>query len=196
MSSPSAALTSRQAVEDAMAQPPEQPALDDQHRLLDLRLVARLPRPRRQDGGPVMRRHLGVGAVHLRVVEAGLDDGGLGVVRHDQLGHAADRFERAHMGVDPVGQRLRPARVREGEARRAQHGDENLRLAHFAGQPVDHDRHAVAGVIDEQPLARGVASAASSATASSQSRGKARKSASSCNRRDWRRCTRPRRSAG
>ena len=57
------------------------------------------------------------------------------------------------MGVDPVGQRLRPARVRKSEARRAEHGDEDLRLAHFAGQPVDDDRHAVAGVIDEQPLA-------------------------------------------
>ena len=43
------------------------------------------PRPRRQDRGAVMRRHLGVGAVDLRFVEAGLDDRDLGVVRHEQL---------------------------------------------------------------------------------------------------------------
>ena len=35
-----------------------------------------------------------------------------------------------------------------------EHGDEDLRHADFAGQPVDDHRHAVAGVIDEQPFAR------------------------------------------
>ena len=64
-----------------------------------------------------MGGHLGVGAVDLRVVEAGLDDGCLGVVGHNEFGHAADRLEGAHMGVNPVGQRLRPGRLGEGEAR-------------------------------------------------------------------------------
>ena len=103
-----------------------------------------------------MGRHLGIGSVDLRVVEAGLDDGGLGVVRHDQFGNPADRLEGPHVGVDPVGQRLRPGRLGEGEARGPQHGDEDLRHADFAGEPIDDDRHAVAGVIDEQPLAGGV----------------------------------------
>ena len=137
-------------------QPAEQPSLDDQHRLLDFRLVAGLSRPRRQNGGSVMRRHLGVGPIDFRIVEAGLDDGGLGVVRHDELGNAADRLEGAHVSVDPVGQRLRPVRLGEGEARRAQYRDEDLRHADFAGEPVDDDRDAVAGIIDEQPLAGGV----------------------------------------
>ena len=137
-------------------QPAEQPALDDQDGLLDLRLVARLPGPRRQDGGSVMGRHLGVGPVDFRIVEAGLDDGGPGVVRHDEFWNAADRLEGAHMGVDPVGQRLRPGRLGEGEARCPQHGDEDLRHADFAGEPIDDDRNAVARVIDEQPLAGGV----------------------------------------
>ena len=103
-----------------------------------------------------MRRHLGVGPIDLRLVEAGLDDGGLGVVRHDEFGDAADRLEGANVGVDPVRQRLRPARLGEGEARRPQNGDENLRHADFAGQPVDDHGDAVARVIDEQPLAGGV----------------------------------------
>ena len=137
-------------------QPAEQPSLDDQDGLLDFRLVTRLSRPRRQDGGSVMGRHLGIRSVDLGVVEAGLDDGGLGVVRHDELGNAADRLEGAHVGVDPVGERLRPGRLGEGEARGAQHGDEDLRHADFAGEPIDDDRHAVAGVIDEQPFAGGV----------------------------------------
>lgn len=103
-----------------------------------------------------MRRHVRVGAVDLRVVEAGFDDGGFGVVRHDKLRDAADRLERADVGVDPVGKRLRPARLGEGEARRPQHGDENLRHADLAGKPTNDDRNAVASVIDEQPLAGGM----------------------------------------
>src|SRR6202041_2688363 len=139
-----------EAGERPAPEPAEQPSLDDQDGLLDFRLVARLPRPRWQDGGSVIGRHLGVGAVDLRVVAAGLDDGGLGVVWHDEFGNAADRLEGAHVGVDPVGQRLRPGRLGEGEARRAQYRDKDLRHADFAGKPIDDDRDAVAGIIDEQ----------------------------------------------
>ena len=105
-----------EAMKDPAPEPAQKPTLDDQDGLLDLRLVAGLPRPRRQDGGPVMGGHLGVGAVDLRVVEAGPDDGGLRIVRHDEFRYAADRLEGADMGVDPVGQRLRPGRLGEGEA--------------------------------------------------------------------------------
>ena len=75
-----------------------------------------------------MGRHLGVGAIDLRLVEAGLDHGDLGVVRHQQLRHAADRLEGAGVGADPVGERLGPARLGIGEVGGAQDGDENLRL--------------------------------------------------------------------
>jgi hypothetical protein len=146
----------RQTVKNSMAQPPEKPSLDNEHRLLDLGLVPRPPRPGRQDGGVVMRRHLGVGPVDLRIVPTGLDDGCLRVVRYQQLRNPADDRQRAYMGVDPSGQRLRPARVRKSEARRAENGDKYLCQPDFPGQPVDHHRHAVARVIDEQPLARRV----------------------------------------
>src|SRR6185437_15903666 len=114
-----------------MAQPPEKPSLDNEHGLLDLRLVARASRPRWQDGSTVMRRHLGIGAVDLGVVKTGLDDGGLGIIRYQQMRNTADRLQGADMGVDPVGERLRPVRMRKSEARRAEHGDEDLRLADF-----------------------------------------------------------------
>jgi hypothetical protein len=54
------------------------------------------------------------------------------------------------------GQRLRPGRLGEGEARGPQYRDEDLRHADFAGEPIDDDGNAVAGVIDEQPLASGM----------------------------------------
>ena len=139
-----------------MAQAAEQPSLDDQHRDFDLRLVARPARPCRQDRGIVMGRHLGVGPIDLRLVEAGLDDGDLGVVRHQQFGHAAERCEGSGMGADPVGQCLGPARLGIGEVGGAHDGDENLRRTDLAGQPVDDHRHRVAGVIDKQLVAADV----------------------------------------
>ena len=44
-----------------------------------------------------------------------------------------------------------------GEARCTQHRNKDLRVAELAGEPVDNHRHAVAGIIDEQLLARRVA---------------------------------------
>ena len=143
----------RQAVKGSVAKPPEKPSLNDEHRLLNFCFIPRTPRSRWQNGGVVMRRHLGVGSIDLRIVETSLDDGRLGIIRHVQMRNAADCREGMDMGVDPVGQRLRPARMRKSEARRAEHGDEDLRLADFAGQPVDDDRNPIAGIIDEQPLA-------------------------------------------
>lgn len=57
-----------------------------------------------------MRSHLGIGSVDLRIIETGLDDGRLRIVRHKKLGNAAERLEGAHMRVDPIKQRLRPSR--------------------------------------------------------------------------------------
>ena len=97
-----------------------------------------------------MRGHLRIGAIDLRVVEARLDDCDFGVVRHQERRDAADRREGANMGADPVGEPLRPRRLRVGEARGAEHGDEDLRRPPLASEAVDHHRHAVARVVDEQ----------------------------------------------
>jgi hypothetical protein len=53
------------------------------------------------------------------------------------------------MGLDPIGEPLRPACPGEREARRAENGDEDLRHAHFAGQAVNN-RDAVTRIIDEE----------------------------------------------
>jgi hypothetical protein len=60
------------------------------------------------------------------------------------------------MGADPVRQPLRPGRLGIGEVGRAQDGDEDPRLPDLAGQPVDHHRRRVAGVIHEQLVAAGM----------------------------------------
>jgi hypothetical protein len=133
-----------------MTHPAEQPALDNQHRRFDLGLVAGPAWSCRQDRGVVMGGHVGVSTIDLRLVETGLDDRDLGIVRHQQLRHAADRLECSGVGSDPVGERLGPARLRIGEVGGAQHGDKNLCRPGLAGQPVDDHRHRIAGVIDKQ----------------------------------------------
>jgi hypothetical protein len=103
-----------------------------------------------------MRRHLGVGAIDLRLVEAGLDHCYFGVVRHQQPGHAADRGKGPGVGADPVAECLRPARFGIGEVRGTQDGDKNLRRSGLAGEPIDDHRHRVARVIDKQLVAAGM----------------------------------------
>jgi hypothetical protein len=49
-----------------------------------------------------VRRHLGIGSVDLRLVQARLDDGDFGVVGNDETGHAADGGQRARVGADPI----------------------------------------------------------------------------------------------
>jgi len=103
-----------------------------------------------------MRGHLGIGPVDRRLVEACLDDRGLGVVGDDETGNPADRFQRPGMGADPIRQPLGPGRLGIGEVRGAEHGNEDPGLPDLPGQPVDDHRCPVAGVIDEQLFAAGM----------------------------------------
>ena len=135
-----------------MAQARQDPALDDQHRDLDLGLVARLAHPRRQDRRAVVRGEILVGAIDPRLVAAGGGDAGFQVVADDQRRHAAEKAEGVDVGGGPVGEPLAPARLRERVVRRAEHRDEDVRRADLAAQRVD-DRHRVPGEVDEQLLA-------------------------------------------
>ena len=141
-----------EAEEPAIAQAGQDPAFDDLDADFDFRLVAGLARPRWHNRGIVMGRQAGIGAVDLGIVQASLDDAGLEIVRHHLRRYAVEEGEGAAMRADPVGQRLRPGRLGVGVAGGAQGGDEDLRCADLAGEPVDHI-HRGAGVIDEQLLA-------------------------------------------
>ena len=139
--------------EPMVAQAGQDPALDDLDGDLDLGLVARPARPGRQDRRAVVRGEVLVGPVQPGLVPVGPGHPDLGVVGHDLARHAADEGQRPGVRADPVGQRLRQRRLGIGVARRAQHRDEHLRGAQLAGAAVGQvDR--LAGVVDEQPLAR------------------------------------------
>jgi len=132
-----------------MTQPRQNPPLDNENCGLDLGFVAWPARPGRQHGSAVMRRHLGVGSVDLRLVQTGLDNSDLGIVGYDKARHTADRCKGAGVRADPIGKPLRPGRLDVGEVRRAHDGDEDLRFARLSGQAIDDHRHGIAGVIDE-----------------------------------------------
>ena len=103
-----------QREERDVAQPAEDVGLGEADPGLDLGLVARALRPGWQNADAVMRRHRPVAAVHLGIVERGLVDAALEIVGHQQARRRAIEAEHAHVGADPVRQRLRPGRLGVG----------------------------------------------------------------------------------
>ena len=144
-----AALHFGERKEDLPAQSPENVSLRKSHSGLDFCLVAGFSRPRWQDADGVMRRHRAIGPVDFGIIERGLVDAALQIVGNEKPRRAAEKPEHAHMGAGPIRQLLRPGRLRISEVRGAEHGDENLRLADFAGRGIG-DPDLLARIIDKR----------------------------------------------
>ena len=108
-----------------------------------------------QDDRSVVLGQLLVGPLDPGLVAARDADCGAKLIRDHCSGHPAQVLEGSHVARDPVVALLRPARLGEGEARGAEHCDEQLRLPHLADLGVDHPRM-LPGVVDEQLLPRAV----------------------------------------
>jgi len=80
-----------------------------------------------------VRRHLLVGPVQIRLVAAGLAHAGLGVIRRHDLRPAAEELEGVEVRAEPIRQGLPSARLGEGVAGGAQHGQEDRNRT---GSPV------------------------------------------------------------
>ena len=126
-----------QREEAAVPQPRQYPTPDHLHPDLDFSFVTRLVGARRNDGGAVMPRHVGIGPIDRRLVKAGLDDPGLQIVADGLPGGAGEIGEGADMRGDPIRQLLAPHRLGVGEARGTQDGDKNLHRDDLAGEAVD-----------------------------------------------------------
>ncbi len=94
-----------------------------------------------------------VGAIEVRLVVTRVPDTGFEIVGDNECRHTAEVLEHAHVGAEPVGERLRPGGFGIQEAARAKHADEQLGVAHLAGGRID-DVDRLPGVIDEDLLAR------------------------------------------
>ena len=124
--------------EGLRAQSPENVGLSKSDAGFDFGFVSRLVGPRRKDSHRIMRRHRAIGPVDLGVVERGFVDAALQIVGNQQLRHAAEEAEHAHMRAGPVRQLLRPGRLGISEVRSAEHANEYLRLMDFAGRRIDN----------------------------------------------------------
>lgn len=96
--------------------------------------------------------HHAVAAVDLGIVEAGAADARLQIVGNDQPGNASEETKHPDMRADPVGERLRPSRLRIGEAGCAEHRHEDLCLADLTGLAINN-RDLLAGIVDEDLVA-------------------------------------------
>ena len=84
-----------------------------------------------------------------------MGDGGFQVIRHHDLGHAAEILERPDMGTGPAPQILPRRSFGKRIAAGAQHGHEHGSRMDFAGRGIVY-RNRRAGVIDEHLLAGAV----------------------------------------
>src|SRR6185437_14548823 len=91
--------------------------------------------------------------VKLRLVAMRLVYAALEIIGHDGAGDSTEALQSSHMAAQPIGQRLTPGRFGKGVITGAEHGNEDLRLAHLAGVCIG-DAHGLTGVIDEQLVAR------------------------------------------
>ena len=99
-----------------------------------------------------MGRKLLNGPVRLGLVTTGVGDEGARLVGHEQHRNATDELQSLDDGADPVERGLAQSGTGIGVVRGPEHGHEDLGVAHLAGGRV-HDRHRLAGVVHEEPLA-------------------------------------------
>src|SRR6201992_2890659 len=138
--------------ECAMTKPRQNPALSDEQADLDLRLVLRFARSRRDDGDAVVPRHLQVRRIDLRVVSVGSADRAPKLIRNEDLRHASEVLEPANGRLDEVGCALSFGGLDERVVARAEHHHEELDGTDLSGSAVDELRR-LAGVVDERLLA-------------------------------------------
>ena len=82
----------------------QDPAFNDQHRHLDFGFIFGLGHPRWDHCHAVMRCHLGVGAVHIRLIAMRVRDAGFKIVRHHGLADTVKEGKRPLVRADPVRQ--------------------------------------------------------------------------------------------
>jgi hypothetical protein len=142
-----------QGEEAPIAQLAEHEARDDADGSLHLGLVARASNARRQHDKAVVIGEILIRPVDAWLVARRLGDASFEIVGHRSLRHTAEEVERVDVRSNPVGQRLAPARLGVGIARRAEGRDEQVRVVHLARHRID-DRHRVTGPVDKQLVAR------------------------------------------
>ena len=93
-----------------------------------------------------------IGALHARLVEAGLGDAGFEVVAHEEFGHPSEEGEGAQVGSDEVGHVLGEGGLGIGVVAGAQGRHEDLYPGDLTGDRIGKCE-GKAGVVYEELLA-------------------------------------------
>jgi hypothetical protein len=93
-------------------------------------------------------RHLGIGAIHRRLVEARLRNARPQVVGNDLRRDTAEKLQGPHVRADPVDKTLRKGGFHVCEIGGAEHGHEQLTDVNLTGRLVHHIEGR-AGIVDE-----------------------------------------------
>ncbi len=150
-------LVQRDEVEEGpRPEPGQDPAGDQLDRLLCGSLVLWTFDTRWKNRRRIMLRHLPVGLVGEGLVEIGGGDAALEVIGDQEGGNASQKLEATDMGADPGGQILAWGGLGEHVVREPEGGDEDLGFRCHLPGPGILDRDGGAGIVDEEPVPRGV----------------------------------------
>ena len=141
--------------EFAIAQPGQDPALNDQNGALDLGLVSGVGRACCQQGTAIVGGEFFIQAVVLRVIAIRVLDQCAGLIWHLEPWHTTKEFQCQDLSADPVGGGLARGGAGERVVGGAKGGDEDLRFGDLAGGRIN-DGHGLTGVVNKQLLARNV----------------------------------------
>ncbi len=134
------------ASEAAVPEAPADVSLKNADRALNERFVPGTPRPSRHHGRSVMNGQVQIGGVQIRIVEVGLQDPRLGVVRNGDPAHPAKKRIHLLMGQEPAGPFLVDGRKSKQKLAVTENPDEDLGLQGAVPIVPPHDR--IAGIID------------------------------------------------
>ena len=139
----------------AFAQRRDYPSLDNLNSHFHLGFVLRPVRARRNNRRAVVRSHLAVCGIEIRLVITRVLHAGFAVIRNQDLGHAAEELEGPDMRADPVAQILPQRDLGEGVVAGPQHGHEHSAWLAFLGLRIV-DRNCGAGIVHEHLFASAV----------------------------------------
>ena len=141
-----------QAEEALIAQARQNPALHDEHAVLDLGLVTRVRRARWQHRRVVVLAKLLQQPVGAGLVAVGVGDQRTRLVGHQQARNTPVEVQRRDDGAYPILRRLGARGARIGVVGGAQYRHEDLRLGDLPRAGI-HDGHGLPGVVQKHLLA-------------------------------------------
>jgi hypothetical protein len=138
-----------QSDEGVGPQPGHHPALDHVAPDCHCRFVSRRGGAGRDHSEAILVCEIGIRTIERGLIAVGAGDGGLEIVRDDEVGHPAQGGQGPHRGPNPVRQTLRPRGFDIGRVGGSPDGNTERRFMDFPGMAV-HDGEALPSLVDKE----------------------------------------------